>query len=354
LPDGFYSSDAFADRLIDQFQAANKEADDKPFFALLTFTAPHWPLQAPREDIARYRGRYDAGFEVLRQKRLKRQEELGLLAPGTAAHQPRLSTTWDGLTLQQKREAARNMEIYAAMVDRLDRNVGRVLNRLRQDGELDDTVVIFLADNGAEGLDPESAGRELMARYLKNADNSLQNRGSATSYVAYGPGWAQAATAPSWLIKGYASEGGTRATAFVRGRRIVARARLADAFTHVTDIVPTILDLAGMPETADPALRPITGKSWVPYLTGKAQTVRGSADSLGTELFGSRSMRRGEWKITDIGDGQWRLFDLASDPGETRDLAGQDPARLRALTQAWDDYAEKNGIVLPNDVRYRP
>ena len=354
LPQRFYSSDAFADRLIGQLQAAHKEAADKPFLAVLTFTAPHWPLQAPAEDIARYRGRYDAGFEVLRQKRLKRQEELGLLAPGTAAHQPRLTTGWDALTAEQKRDAARNMEIYAAMVDRLDRNVGRVLDTLRAEGELDDTVVIFLADNGAEGLDPETTGKELMARYLKDADNSLENRGSGTSYVAYGPGWAPAATAPSWLIKGYATEGGTRTTAFVSGPGLASGGKVADAFTHVTDIVPTILDLAGVPERADPALRPITGKSWVPYLTGRAKAVHGAEEAVGTELFGSRSIRQGDWKISDIGDGQWRLFDLANDPGETRDLAGQQPERLRALIQAWDDYARNRGVIMPDGVRYRP
>lgn len=354
LPGGFYSSDAFADRLIDQLRTCDKpRGGGKPFFAMLTFTAPHWPLQAPREDITRYRGRYDEGFDVLRQRRLQRQQELGLLAAGTAAHAPR-GEAWSALTPEQKQRAARDMEIYAAMVDRLDRNVGRVLDALRASGELDNTVVIFLADNGAEGLDPETTGKELMARSLATADNSLGNRGNANSYVAYGQGWAQAATAPSWLIKGYATEGGTRTAAFVSGRGAANAGTVADAFTHVSDIAPTILDLAGVRHASAPGLRPITGHSWVPYLTGKARAVRGAKDIVGTELFGSRSLRRGEWKVTDIGDGQWRLFNLAEDPGETRNLADRHPDLVRELSQAWGDYAHRNGVILPSQVRYRP
>lgn len=220
LPATFYSSDYFADRLIDELRVSGgKRGAAKPFFALLTFTAPHWPLQAPPEDIARYRGRYDEGFDVLRQRRLERQKQLGLLAPGTVAHSPKQpGGGWDSLTAGQKQIASRDMEIYAAMVDRLDRNVGRVIETLRQSGELDNTVIVFLADNGAEGLDPETTGKELLGARVAKADNRLENRGAGTSYVAYGPGWAQAATAPSWLIKGYATEGGTRTTAFVSGR----------------------------------------------------------------------------------------------------------------------------------------
>jgi arylsulfatase len=354
LPAGFYSSDAFADRLIDQLRTCDKpEGGGKPFFAMLTFTAPHWPLQARSEDIARYRGRYDEGFDVLRQRRLQRQQQLGLLAPGIAAHTPR-GRPWSALNPEQKQRATRDMEIYAAMVDRLDRNVGRVLDALRASGELDNTVVIFLSDNGAEGLDPETTGKELMARSVANADNSLANRGNANSYVAYGPGWAQAATAPSWLIKGYATEGGTRTVAFVSGRRVARAGTVADAFTHVSDIAPTILDLAGVPQASAPGSQPIAGRSWVPYLTGQARSVRGTRDIVGTELFGSRSVRRGEWKLTDIGDRQWRLFNLAEDPGETRNLAEQRPELVRELSQAWADYARRNGVILPSEVRYRP
>ncbi len=360
LPTDFYSSDYFATQLIGQLQESRRGAGTgKPFFAYLAFTAPHWPLQAPAQDIAKYAGRYDEGFEFLRERRLKRQEELGLIAPGTVAHSLKLPKGgWDSLTAQEKRQASRDMEIYAAMVDRLDRNVGRVIEALRQSGELDNTVILFLADNGAEALDAETTGGPLLARYTAQADNSLANRGSATSYVTYGPGWAQAATAPSWTTKGYASEGGTRAVSFINWRGFARQSQVGDAYLNVADITPTLLHLAGLSysgeQFADKAVKPVTGRSWVPYLKGTSTSVYGPADPVGTELFGSRALRRGDWKITDIGDGKWRLFNLAADPGETHDRSLDEPARLQALIADWNDYAQKSGVVLPNAVTYRP
>lgn len=360
LPADFYSSDYFATRLIDFLgERAAPSTGERPFFAYLAFTAPHWPLQAPPEDIARYNGRYDAGYDALRQRRLARQRELGILAPDVAAHTPRnRDGSWDSLTAEQQRTAARNMEIYAAMVDRLDRNVGRVIDTLRRSGELDNTVIVFLADNGAEALDVETTGAEMLARALKGADNSFANRGTASSYITYGAGWAQAATAPSWLTKGYNSEGGTRAVAFISGAGIPQRQGAATQYLSVADIAPTLLDLAG----ADPAatrvgertVRPITGRSWAGWLRDANVRVYGAGDGIGAELFGSRAFRQGDWKLTDIGDGLWRLFDIARDPGETRDLSLAEPDRKAALSAAWERYARDVSVVLPDAIPYRP
>jgi arylsulfatase len=356
LPADFYSSDYFATKLIGQLQATQSEdGGKKPFFAYLAFTAPHWPLQAPAEDVARYKGRYDQGFEVLRQERLKRQEKLGLVPAGTAAHTPELRKDWASLTPEQKQSAARDMEIYAAMVDRLDQNVGRVIAELKRSGELDNTVIVFLADNGAEGLTEESP---LLAPRVAQSDNSFANRGKANSFVAYGPGWAQAATAPSWKIKGYATEGGTRTTSFVSWKGLAKPGGVSNALLSAADIAPTLLDLAHAPATGETfggkAVQPITGKSWVPYLRGQTDHVYGAQDALGTELFGSRSLRQGDWKVTDAGDGKWRLFNIAKDPGETTDLAASQPDQLKKLAAAWDSYAANVGIVLPDNVLYRP
>ncbi|HWW59140.1 MAG TPA: arylsulfatase [Sphingopyxis sp.] len=358
LPADFYSSDYFASRLIG-FLGERPAAPEKPFFAYLAFTAPHWPLQAPPADIARYKGQYDAGFDVLRQRRLARQRELGILPADVAAHTPRnRDGSWDSLTADQQRTASRNMEIYAAMVDRLDRNVGRVIDALRASGELDNTVIVFLADNGAEALDVETTGAQMLARNLKTADNGFDNRGAASSYVTYGAGWAQAATAPSWLTKGYQSEGGTRAVAFISGAGIPQRKGADTQFLSVADVAPTLLDLAGV----DPAVtriggravRPITGRSWAGWLQNPAARVYGANDGFGAELFGSRAWRQGDWKLTDIGDGVWRLFDLARDPGETRDLSLTDPSRRDALAAAWDRYARDVGVIAPDSIPYRP
>lgn len=354
LPDNFYSSDAFATKLIEQLEATKKGAEGKkPFFAYLTFTAPHWPLQAPAETIAKYRGRYDAGFEALRTQRLKRQVELGLLGPDIAAHSLVLKNGgWEAMSPDQKRIAARDMEIYAAMVDRLDQNVGRVIAALKRMGELDNTVILFTADNGADGMDLATTELKVGQEPLAGGGNSLDNRGQANSFISYGPDWAQAATAPSWLYKAYATEGGTRVAAFINAPQSARNGAVAPIFGSVMDVVPTFLDLAGI---ADPKgqfngrkVEVIRGKSWAPYLAGKAEGVYSSSDVVGTELFGSRSIRQGDWKITDTGDGQWRLFNLAEDPGENRDLAASDPERLAELIRRWDDYARDVGVILPN------
>ncbi|HJS11376.1 arylsulfatase [Sphingopyxis sp.] len=360
LPGDFYSSDYFATRLIDflgERSATGKSP--QPFFGYLAFTAPHWPLQAPPEDIARYKGRYDEGFDVLRERRLARQRELGILSPGVVPHTPRnRDGSWDSLTAGQQRVAARNMEIYAAMVDRLDQNVGRVIETLRASGELDNTVIVFLADNGAEALDVETTGAEMLGRYLKSADNGFANRGAASSYVTYGAGWAQAATAPSWLTKGYQSEGGTRAVAFVSGAGIPRRDGAETQYLSVADISPTLLDLAGIDPSVTRiggrSVRPITGRSWVRWLRDSSAHVYGPDDGIGSELFGSRAFRRGEWKLTDIGDRTWRLFNIAHDPGETRDLSLAEPGRAAKLAAAWDDYAKSAGVTLPDAIPYRP
>lgn len=360
LPSDFYSSDYFSTRLIDFLgERPAKGKGGRPFFAYLAFTAPHWPLQAPPEDIARYKGRYDEGFDVLRERRLARQRELGILSPDVVAHTPRnRDGSWDSLTAGQQALAARNMEIYAAMIDRLDQNVGRVIEALRASGELDNTVIIFLADNGAEALEVETTGAKMLEGSLKGADNSFANRGAASSYLTYGAGWAQAATAPSWLTKGYASEGGTRAVAFISGAGIAPRPGAATQYLSVADIAPTLLDLAGGDARATRVggrtVRPITGKSWAQWLRDPAARVYGAGDGVGAELFGSRAYRQDKWKITDIGDGQWRLFDIARDPGETRDLSLVDADRKAALVAAWERYARDVGVVLPDAIPYRP
>lgn len=346
LPADFYSSDYFTTKLIDSLRET--KADDggaKPFFAYLAFTAPHFPLQAPPATIAKYKGRYDAGYEALRTQRLERQVELGLLDARTAPHDLDLSATWASLTPEQKARASRRMEVYAAMIDRLDWNVGRVIQALKDSGEYENTVILFLADNGAEGsaLDDRSIPR-VMARY-DAADNRLENLGAATSYESVGPGWAEAGTAPSWRYKAFQTEGGTRVVSFIAGPGV--RAGISGAYANVMDVAPTVLDLAGVSQAA-PGKQAIRGLSWKPLLTGKASAVYRADQSVGSELFGGRSLRQGDWKLLDRGDGVWRLFDLANDPGETRDLAAGEPRRTAALIKAYEDYASQVGVVTPD------
>lgn len=344
LPENFYSTDYFADKLIEQLQASkNGPSGDAPFFAYLAFTAPHAPLQAPEETIRKYSGVYDDGYEVLRERRLLRQVELGLLGSDVVPHQMVDAPAWDELSDDEKRISAREMEIYAAMVDRLDQAVGRVLDALRESGELDDTVIVFLSDNGAE------------ARYVHYGPAptlaDLDRMGSADGYVHYGPGWAQASTAPSWRFKSFATEGGTRSVAFIAGPVVKRPGSIASAYTNVMDIVPTVLELAGTPiqndRLGERTVQPVDGLSWTELLkTGSVVYPQGRA--VGSELFGSRSLRRGDWKLTDIGDGRWRLFNIAGDPGETADLSAEEPALKLELIDAWKAHAADVGVVLPD------
>src|ERR1700742_1085401 len=215
----FYSSDYYTDTLLRYF-GERAEDDDRPFFAYLPFQAPHWPLHAPSESTAGYRGRYDAGPDALREARLIALKELGLCADDVVPH-PVVADgapEWADMTDDERAISARTMEIYAGMVDRMDWNIGRVIDYLTETGELDNTVVVFMSDNGAEGEILESLpilGGAIAAEIEKNWDNSLDNAGAANSFIWYGPRWAQAATAPSRLHKAFTSEGGIRVVGFV-------------------------------------------------------------------------------------------------------------------------------------------
>jgi arylsulfatase len=349
LPADFYSSDFFAEKLIAQLRESRRQAARKPFFAYLAFTAPHWPMQAPAETIAKYRGRYDAGYEALRDARLARQVKLGLLAPGVAPH-PFEAPRWDSFSADERAISARRMEVYAAMVDRIDQNVGRVIAALRASGELSNTVILFLSDNGADGmrLENQSASAGARARY-DAADNRLDNIGSATSYSSIGPGWAEAASGPSWGFKGAQTEGGTRVVAFLHGPSV--RRGISTDFLSVMDVLPTFLDLARVRAPAGRfmgrAVQPLRGLSWARWLEGKSVRVYNPDTPVGAELLGERALRQGDWKLLDRGDGRWRLFDIARDPGETEDLASREPEKTAALIAAWQRYAGKVEVVLP-------
>ncbi|HEX7884040.1 MAG TPA: arylsulfatase, partial [Afipia sp.] len=213
----------------------------------------------------------------------------------------------------------------------------------------DNTVILFLADNGAEGSNLFEPSMGMLNQVYANADNRVENIGAASSYEAIGPGWALAATAPSWRVKAFTSEGGLRVVSLIEGPGI--RQGIGRAYTNVADVVPTFLDLAHVPQPstsfAGRTVQPIRGKSWANWLQGKSAQVYGANDPVGEELFGGRALRQGDWKIVDIGDGNWRLFDVAADPGETKDLSAAEPARKARLAKAWDDYAAKVGVILP-------
>jgi arylsulfatase len=356
LPADFYSSDGFTDKLLDYLD--ERQDLDQPFFAYLAYTAPHWPLQAPDELVAKYRGRYDAGPEALRQERLTRLRAMGLCPPDAVAHPiVAKSKAWEELSDAERRASARAMEVYAAMVERMDWNIGRVIERLRATGELDNTVVMFMSDNGAEGALLEAAPNfgprfmDIVARYY---NNSLDNIGKPDSFVWYGPRWAQAGTAPSRLYKMFTTEGGIRVVSFVTYPGFARQAGIGTAFATVMDVAPTVLELAGI---AHPGTRyrgrtvaAMRGRSLLPYLDGRSDRAHAANEPTGWELFGRMAMRQGDWKVVRIpapdGPGAWQLYNLAVDPGETDDLASRHPDRLATLLELWDAYVEETGTLV--------
>ena len=356
LPEDFYTSDGFTSKLTQYLD--ERPRDGAPFFAYLAFSAPHWPLQAPGDLIAKYRGRYDDGPAVLRDRRLGRLIELGLCAPDIVPH-PVVARNkpWDAMTAAKRAVSARTMEVYAAMVERIDWNVGQLVEHLRARGDLDDTVIVFLSDNGAEGALIEAVpvfGPNLMAFIAAHYDNSLENIGRPNSYVWYGPRWAQAATAPSRLYKTHAAEGGIRVVAFMSGAGVGRRGEISGAFTTAMDIAPTLLEMAGVahPGTAWQGRRiePVRGRSMAPYLRGETEVVHTDDVATGWELFGRCAIRRGSWKALlsppPYGPGVWQLYDLSKDPGETADLAEAEPERLAGLIADWNTYVEETGVLL--------
>ena len=364
-PEGRFSGDVFTEHMLDYLDEARRSG--RPFFAYMTFSEPHWPLQAPAELIAKYRGRYDAGPEALREQRLARLRKLGLVAAGVTPHPLVDVPAWRSLTSEQRADSARRMEVYAAMVDSLDRNVGRLIDRLRANGQYDDTLIVFLSDNGAEGSALEAplggiSGDRPMYALTSAAiatlgiDNSLANIGNASSYVGYGPAWAQAATAPRNRYKGLTTEGGINTPAIIIGPGVKG-GRVVSSFTHVLDLAPTLLRVAGVahPDSYQGhAVLPLEGHSWVDMLAGRGNEVWPADAVVGWELFWRRAVRKGEWKAVFESDdpglvntrpGRWHLYHLAHDPGEITDLADVAPARLAELVEAWDAYARRTGVL---------
>ncbi|KAJ9495292.1 hypothetical protein H2202_009320 [Exophiala xenobiotica] len=366
LPADFYSSETFVTKLVQYMEERSEKQQQQPFFAYLPFSAPHWPLQAPEADCLDYRGVYDDGPEALRQRRLARQEELGLIAPNTRPHEVitpavdrPLTRGWEALTEAEQKFSSRTMETFAGMVQNMDRQIGRVISYLKSTGEFDNTVVLFMSDNGAEGLLLEAypVVTENIFDYIERYyDNSLDNVGRFNSYVWYGPRWASAATAPSRLYKSFSSEGGIRVPFILRYPKLTSsRAGQVDtSFATVMDVMPTFLELAGIQHPGNTyrgrQIRPMRGKSWLSYLIDPQQRhIHDEETVVGWELFDRQALRKGRWKAVMIpepyGPGKWQLYDLSIDPGETEDLAGRERGKLQELLKHWDEYAKEVGVA---------
>lgn len=366
LPPDFYSSDSFTEILIDYLKDRKVRSEERPFFAYLPFSAPHWPLQAPAESVNKYKGLYDDGPESLRQRRLAKLKDMGLVvasavpAPVIAKDEDGSdSKRWEDMTEEEQKISARKMEAYAGMVDRIDWNVGRLVEYLKSTGELDNTILMFFSDNGAEGAQfeawPTTAGGDIEAHIRKYYDNAIPNIGAYNSWVWYGARWASASTAPGLLYKMYTSEGGIRVPFVLRypGLHKVSGGGIDNSFSIVMDIMPTILDLCNIqhPGTTYKGreVAAVAGKSWKPYLQGLEHQIHGEDHVTGWELFGRRAIRQGQWKGLFIpepfGPEKWQLFNVLDDPGETNDLAQQNPEKMQQMIELYAAYCHKNGVI---------
>jgi arylsulfatase A-like enzyme len=361
LPDDYYATKTYTDKLISFIEAGR--GDGKPFFAYVSHQAPHDPYHLPQDWRNRHVGEYDKGWDTVRQERLQRQIELGIMPEGTKLSE-RMWFIPDPIVLAPASRAilGKKMELYAGMVENLDFHVGRLIDYLKKTGQYDNTIFLVFGDNGAEGTDlfKMIAGtpgtRDFLFAAIKWSQTHPNAWGDPGSYVAYGPMWAQVSMTPFSQYKGWLAEGGIHNALIVSGPTVKRpKGSINNGIMHVADIMPTLLELAG---TSYPKnyqgreLPAIYGKSWGPVLAGRAESPRTEQDYLAWESFGNHAVRQGEWKLRwqykPLGKGEWELFNLVADPAERNDLAAERPDKVKALIALWDNYVAQNGVILPS------
>ncbi len=364
LPADFYSTRFYASKMIDYIDQGLD--DTKPFFAYLAFTAVHFPLQAPEASIEKYNGKYDQGYDVLHAQRFQRLKELGIIPADTEASPPLpAEKPWDQLSEQERKVSAKSMEIYAAMIDDLDRHFGRVIDYLKDVDEYDNTLVFFMSDNGAEGHRLDDGLVPLQEWSHQCCDNSYGNMGRPDSYVMLGPNWARAAVGPFRMFKGFTTEGGIRVPAFIRYPAVIQGDGIRKEVLTVMDVMPTLLEFAKVShpvtEFNGHKVLPLQGRSLVKLLSNRAVSVSDREFSTGWELLGKRAYRKGDWKIVwqpdqkkwepwvdGIKTEQWQLYNLAVDLAEMHDLSARYPQKLSELIALWEQYVQENGVILPD------
>jgi arylsulfatase len=341
FPDDFYSTDAITDHAIGHIRKFVSAG--QPFFAHVCYTAAHSPLHAKPQDIVRYKGRYDGGWDALRLERHRRQLELGVIEsawklpprePEAGAWQDEPNKAWQ----------ASLMEVYAAMIDSVDQNVGRILQTLSDLGVADNTVVMFLSDNG--GCAEQAGG-----------DDPTNIPGPKEHYVSCGAGWAYAQNTPLRRYKAWVHEAGISTPLIVRWPGVVKSGSMTSQPGHIIDLLPTCLEIAGKeyPTTRqDQSIEPMEGASLLPIFRGQTRTPHAS---LYWEWSGNRAVRQGDWKLAwDNTVNRWELYDLAADRTETNDLAGRDAQRVEQMSRDWTAWAARTGVdkTTPRPIRLKP
>lgn len=317
------------------------KGDDKPFFLYLAHTAPHWPLVALPQDIAKYKGRYDKGWEQIRQERFQRQKELGIVSTET---QPSIVDEdiydWSRLSFDQRQLWAKKMEVFAAMVDRLDQTIGRLLKKLEENDQLDNTLIVFLSDNGAPAED--------LVRWYKGARLNSGPVGTTGSYESQSKNWSYASNTPYKAFKDYTYEGGINSPFIAWYPSKIKGNKIKKGVGHIIDLAPTFYDLAGAsyPESFEgKKTNALTGKSLLPVLFEAQDTVQRS-DGLFWERAGNRAARIGKWKLVSTYPSyKWELYNLEADPTERNDIAAKHHNVVSRLSTAYFQWAKQNDVV---------
>jgi len=346
LPEDFYSSKFLVDRMIEYLDA---QRDGTPFFAYVAFQAVHIPIQAPREFTAHYEGTFDAGWHALREARWRRAKERGLIPQDAPlAPMPERTRRWDGLSADERRMWAKSMAVYSGMLEAMDHHIGRLIAYLKERGDFERTIFIVTSDNGPEPSDPVHARAMNIWMAFHGYSWDVETLGEKGSLAFVGPEWAAALSSPGRLFKFTTAEGGLRVPFVVAGPGVApARTQAAPAF--VTDVAPTILDYAGVAPTSATGELAITGRSLRPVLEGGADRTHPVDAPVGVEVAGNAALFKGDHKIVrnapSHGDGGWHLYDVAQDPGETRDLSTVDPQRFAAMVDDYAAYVKTMGVL---------
>jgi arylsulfatase A-like enzyme len=359
-PDGqFYATDAVTDHAL-QFLGLARQTPEKPWFLYLAYNAPHFPLHAPPEEIAKYKGRYLGGWDKLREERLARMKQLGIVPESTKLSKRSRwrnygetktgsNPAWDTLDKDRQLDLGRRMAIFAAMVDRMDQQIGRILSNLKEKGEFDNTLIVFTSDNGAcfewdpFGFDIKSSNQNIL-----HTGKMLDEMGKAGTFHSFGSGWANASNTPWRLYKHFNHEGGIASPGIVHWPAgIQAKpGTILHSPAHIIDLLPT---------AAEAAQVKYPGRTGLPGQDLVAQINLGfQPRTLFFEHQGNRAVRQGKWKLVALDDQPWELYDLSTDRIESNNLSTQYPQKVQKLSDAWNQWAKENHVTpLPRDLNVK-
>ena len=351
-PKSSYSTDLYTSKLI-QYIESDRQSQ-RPFFAFAAYTSPHWPLQVDESYWKKYEGKYDKGYEKLRAERLASLKKAGMIPAESVLPplHPRVKP-WDSLSVEQKRKESRKMELYAGMVDNLDYNIGRLIDYLKDIGEYENTLIVFMSDNGAAAEDFYHSSR--YGPFIQDHFNEEYGRmGKPDSFISYGPQWAEAGSAPFTFYKGYTTEGGMIAPMIISGPGVQRRNEINHGFLTLVDLAPTFYDLAGATypnRFLGRQIHPLKGESLLPFLRGTTGRIHGEDYVFALEHSNYAMLRKGKWKITNItrpfDKANFKLYDMTSDLTETHDLKGVEPDIFDEMLVHWELFSEEIRMQVP-------